>query len=722
MSPRLNSIAIVCLLSCIVSTASAASGPIETMADYLVANQLSNGNWGEQGFVGETTIGMARAYTLTGAAAYKTAAENAGDYILWASEYNPATETYQLSLFAAEAYALTQLSEISDNPEDNPWRTAAEAYFQGIADFSSSTESFIDTIVADYGSTYIGTAVYDIARLTAAAGYVNDPDLDLWRGKLVEYLGAVPASESCPTTALASAVWALSLTGGLDAAPVPGAGYLSGNNISELPQILAEQQASDGSFYWYFDQTDAGYVEPTALAELALQTVGGYELQVNLANTVLAAAVEDEGTIRFLMGDPGSDTSFYFTGEVLEVLTEGSIPIPGPIERAADYLAGNQLANGTWGEDGFVGEAAIGLARAYSLLGKETHKTAAEEAGDAILWEAEYNAGDGTYRYSLYAAETYALTWLSDISADPADNRWRTAVNDYFADLPNHNDGTQDFIDSIFTNYGAQYIGTAVYDIARFTVSAHYASVEDLSVWRSNLMDALAEVKADSDCPTTALAAAVWGLSLTGGLDDATLSGSGYLNGATLSELPQILEDLQFSDGSFFWDFDQNDPGYIEPTVMAKLALETVGGYDAIVESANVILYSSIEPDGAVNFKLGDTASNSAFYFSGEMLETVTEAGEILPQFMRGDGNADGTVDISDPIFVLRYLFNDGTPASCMDTTDANDDGKVDIADAVTLIRYLFGDIERLPMPFGQCGYDPTDDDVTCNTYTPCDN
>ncbi len=52
-----------------------------------------------------------------------------------------------------------------------------------------------------------------------------------------------------------------------------------------------------------------------------------------------------------------------------------------------------------------------------------------------------------------------------------------------------------------------------------------------------------------------------------------------------------------------------------------------------------------------------------------------------LPSFVRGDGNIDGRVDISDVIFVLGCQFLGTRCPDCLDAADANDDGNQDIAD-----------------------------------------
>ena len=46
--------------------------------------------------------------------------------------------------------------------------------------------------------------------------------------------------------------------------------------------------------------------------------------------------------------------------------------------------------------------------------------------------------------------------------------------------------------------------------------------------------------------------------------------------------------------------------------------------------------------------------------------------------FVRGDANVDGTVDISDPVFTLVFLFSGAVPGiPCQDAADANGDAGV---------------------------------------------
>jgi type 1 glutamine amidotransferase len=95
--------------------------------------------------------------------------------------------------------------------------------------------------------------------------------------------------------------------------------------------------------------------------------------------------------------------------------------------------------------------------------------------------------------------------------------------------------------------------------------------------------------------------------------------------------------------------------------------------------------------------------------------------------FARGHVNGDGTLDISDAVCLLLYLFerDPSEPCAervprCLDAADANDDGGVDIADAVAILQHLFAGAAPLPPPYPECGYDDTLDEVPCNVFEPC--
>lgn len=83
---------------------------------------------------------------------------------------------------------------------------------------------------------------------------------------------------------------------------------------------------------------------------------------------------------------------------------------------------------------------------------------------------------------------------------------------------------------------------------------------------------------------------------------------------------------------------------------------------------------------------------------------TVTLLAPGTPEFLRGNANGDGSVDIGDSIFTLGWLFLGTAEPLCLDAANVNDDGRVDLADAIVLLSYLFlGQAPpRPPYPF--CG------------------
>ena len=71
-------------------------------------------------------------------------------------------------------------------------------------------------------------------------------------------------------------------------------------------------------------------------------------------------------------------------------------------------------------------------------------------------------------------------------------------------------------------------------------------------------------------------------------------------------------------------------------------------------------------------------------------------------QFIRGDSNLDGQVDISDPVALLGILFLGNEDPGCADAQDANDSGEADISDAIFTLAYLFSGGRMPPPPFGE--------------------
>ena len=74
----------------------------------------------------------------------------------------------------------------------------------------------------------------------------------------------------------------------------------------------------------------------------------------------------------------------------------------------------------------------------------------------------------------------------------------------------------------------------------------------------------------------------------------------------------------------------------------------------------------------------------------------------------------DGSLDLTDVIALLAYLYLGGVPGPCEDAGDSDDSGDLDITDFVYLLNYQFLAGPEPPPPFHAKGPDPTPDSLGC--------
>ena len=105
--------------------------------------------------------------------------------------------------------------------------------------------------------------------------------------------------------------------------------------------------------------------------------------------------------------------------------------------------------------------------------------------------------------------------------------------------------------------------------------------------------------------------------------------------------------------------------------------------------------------------------------------EIVDPPGDL---FVRGDSNASGTIDLTDGVVTLNFLFTGGEEPACPDAADTDDNGALVISDAVITFSYLFtggaAPVRPSPtetnFPVEDCGVDPTDDTLGCGEFATC--
>lgn len=306
------------LLCSVYAVAGQYQNEVAILADRLIADQSPIGNWGEPGFTGEAVIGLVQAYQITGNVAYKQAAEQGGQAIL----DDPEFATY--GPYGAEAYALTRLSEISDNAASNQWRTAAENFYTQVQ--NSGTANYISS----WSGQDKSEAMYDIARHTVSASYLNI-DTNIWRQGVLGIIEELDSSNA-PVMGLGMATWALSSSGGLgtDFISTTTGSPWSVTREAHLPNILAGYHDDlDGSFFTTFELVfDSGYTETTAMALLGLidanggYTGGDFDDLIAEGLAALVGGIGANGDVYWKIGDSSEAMQYFLMGQTLEVIPE----------------------------------------------------------------------------------------------------------------------------------------------------------------------------------------------------------------------------------------------------------------------------------------------------------------------------------------------------------------------------------------------------------------
>ncbi len=311
----------------------------------------------------------------------------------------------------------------------------------------------------------------------------------------------------------------------------------------------------------------------------------------------------------------------------------------------ADRLEADQIHQGvhigSWPEEAsFTGGIVAGMVDAYKATGQSTYKVSAELGGNYIFWQSQGN---------LYDNEALALTRLSTIAEDPADNVWRSTVSSFYKGVKYDFEGSTN---AYICSYAGLDPSIVVSYLANHVIAADYVSANDRKIWRQGLISWLSHVDDSCIFPVMALGAATWALAQTGPLDQTLIdpfgNGAACWNMKRLKDLPGLLLSHQVPSGQpgageFYWRFDHGDGGsaelrsrgYTEDAIFGTLGLIAVSKAGPALDepdlaqailSAREALVGAISPDGVV-WELLSQEGSVYYVYAGEMLTVLGELG-----------------------------------------------------------------------------------------------
>ncbi|MEM7264187.1 MAG: spondin domain-containing protein, partial [Planctomycetota bacterium] len=169
---------------------------------------------------------------------------------------------------------------------------------------------------------------------------------------------------------------------------------------------------------------------------------------------------------------------------------------------------------------------------------------------------------------------------------------------------------------------------------------------------------------------------------------------------------------------------DVVDAGTEVNDIAGGAAFSALGGMP--MDEANLLAdIFDLDPAGSYLASIvgTETASGATIdeaFVGTTLIARITVTLENGADFVRGDVDASGVLQVTDAVRLLETMFSGGDPFECERAADVNDSNAVDIADAVILLTYLFLDGNPPVAPFPACGPDTTPDALSCEAFASC--
>jgi hypothetical protein len=261
------------------------------------------------------------------------------------------------------------------------------------------------------------------------------------------------------------------------------------------------------------------------------------------------------------------------------------------------------------------------------------------------------------------------------------------------------NDGSCDFMDDMLSVWGVSCLGITSGDIdldGDLDLITSSADNENLTVLRN---DGSGIFTLDSIYDVIGAASQVLAVDLNGdrnldlvapiSVSDNAIcvffgNESGIFTGPVYHDVENESESICAADLDGDGDLDLAVPHYGSDQI-SYLINPGDGNFDPffseslIGEGPNDICAADFNGDGRLDLALAnkETANIS--------IKINTE-----PAFTAGDANGDQTINVSDAVYVINYVFAGGDPPDPYEAGDSNCDTIVNVSDAVWVINYVF--------------------------------
>lgn len=328
---------------------------------------------------------------------------------------------------------------------------------------------------------------------------------------------------------------------------------------------------------------------------------------------------------------------------------------------------------------------------AIAVVNNETVIVADLNTGDAILYDPDLKQ-KGTLEGPISAGKTVGLAWEKD------NNRlvWIESDNGkhylHVTELGGLRVGVRAAIDAPL-NLSK---GNALAEIAQDPVKKYFWTVDtkNKAIYPLNLDGTIPQEFKNNQIPSPEPTGILGGGVAVSAADDSSVNLDFPLGQSAAGVVDQIAR-FQFTRANL-----SAKKEVLRLDLRGTTGASEFGGCDLLTKSAEESYHYVVGVDTHTIYRLNLTSPTSG-----------------LAAFRRGDINNDAALNISDPSYLLGFLFKGGAAPACLQAADSDDNGAVDISDAVSLFGYLFKGGAAPPAPFAACGIDLSSP-LTCGAAT----